>query len=145
VDTYISVVDVADCVEGHVLAATRGRPGERYVLNGATITSDEALALLQELSGFREDVRMLPPALVRAAAALGEAAYRAGAARRRCAAPGCARSCTGTATTARAPAASSGSSTRRWPRRSAHDRVGGLRRARDAAAAVAPRRARTYG
>jgi dihydroflavonol-4-reductase len=78
VDTYISVVDVADCVEGHVLAATRGRPGERYVLNGATITSDEALALLQELSGFREDVRMLPPALVRAAAALGEAAYRAG-------------------------------------------------------------------
>ena len=78
VDTYISVVDVADCVEGHVLAATRGRPGERYVLNGATITSDEALALLQELSGVREDVRMLPPALVRAAAALGEAAYRAG-------------------------------------------------------------------
>jgi len=78
VDTNISVVDVADCVEGHVLAATRGRPGERYVLNGATITSDEALALLQELSGVREDVRMLPPALVRAAAALGEAAYRAG-------------------------------------------------------------------
>lgn len=78
VDTYISVVDIDDCVEGHVLAAERGRPGARYVLNGATITSDEALALLIELSEVREDVRMLPPALVRAAAAVAEAAYRAG-------------------------------------------------------------------
>ncbi len=78
VDTYISVVDIRDCVEGHVLAAERGRPGERYILNGATITSDEALALLIELSDVREDVRMLPPALVRAVAAIGEYAYRAG-------------------------------------------------------------------
>ncbi len=78
VDTYISVVDIRDCVEGHVLAAERGGPGERYILNGATITSDEALALLIELSGVREDVRMLPPPLVRAAAAVGEAVYRAG-------------------------------------------------------------------
>ena len=78
VDTYISLVDIRDCVEGHVLAAERGRPGGRYVLNGATITSDEALALLIELSGVKEDVRMLPPVLVRATAAIAEAAYRAG-------------------------------------------------------------------
>jgi len=78
VDTHISVVDIADCVEGHVLAAQCGRPGQRYVLNGATITSDEALALLQDLSGVRQEVRMLPPALVRAAAALAEGAFRAG-------------------------------------------------------------------
>ena len=43
VDTYISVVDIADCTEAHILAAERGRAGARYVLNGATITSAEAL------------------------------------------------------------------------------------------------------
>ena len=43
VDTYVSVVDIADCTEAHLLAAERGRAGARYVLNGATITSAEAL------------------------------------------------------------------------------------------------------
>ena len=37
VDTTISIVDIADCVEGHLLGAERGVPGERYVLNGATL------------------------------------------------------------------------------------------------------------
>ena len=38
VDTDISLVDIRDCTEGHLLAAERGRPGERYVLSGATLT-----------------------------------------------------------------------------------------------------------
>jgi dihydroflavonol-4-reductase len=50
-DTQISLVDIADCVEGHVLGAERGVPGERYVLNGATLTSREALELVAEVSG----------------------------------------------------------------------------------------------
>ncbi len=36
-DTHISLVDIRDCVEGHVLAEQHGKPGERYVLNGVTI------------------------------------------------------------------------------------------------------------
>jgi dihydroflavonol-4-reductase len=76
-DTYISVVDIDDTVEGHLLAAVRGRSGERYVLNGATITSREALDIVSELSGVRDRVHMLPPALARSGAAIAECAARA--------------------------------------------------------------------
>lgn len=76
VDTHVSVVDVDDCAEGHVLAAERGRSGERYVLNGATISSGRALEIVSELSGVHERVRMVPPPLARAAAAIVEGAYR---------------------------------------------------------------------
>jgi dihydroflavonol-4-reductase len=78
VDTYVSVVDIADCTEAHVLAAERGRAGARYVLNGATITSAEALELIGELSGVREHVRIVRPAVARSAAALLEAVYAVG-------------------------------------------------------------------
>ena len=75
VDTYVSVVDIADCTEAHVLAAERGRAGARYVLNGATITSSEALELIAEVSGVRRHVRIVPAPVARSAAALLEAVY----------------------------------------------------------------------
>ena len=52
VDTTVSLVDIRDCVEGHLLAAERGRPGERYVLSSATLTSREALAIASGLTGI---------------------------------------------------------------------------------------------
>jgi dihydroflavonol-4-reductase len=76
VDTYISIVDLSDCVEGHVLGAERGRAGERYVLSGNTITSREALDIVSELSGVRHDVRLLPPPIARAAGTLIEGVFR---------------------------------------------------------------------
>ena len=76
VDTHISIVDIADCVEGHLLGAERGRAGERYVLSGSTITSQEALDIVSELSGVRHDVRLLPPPVARAAGTLIEGAFR---------------------------------------------------------------------
>jgi dihydroflavonol-4-reductase len=76
VDTKVSVVDIQDCVEGHLLAAERGEAGRRYVLNGATLDALEALEMVSELSGVRDRVRMVPPAVARGAAALAEAAYR---------------------------------------------------------------------
>src|SRR3954454_23019403 len=76
VDTDISIVDIADCVEGHVLGAERGRPGERYVLCGATVTSREALDIVSEVCGVRHEVRLLPTPLAHAAGALVEAAFR---------------------------------------------------------------------
>ena len=76
VDTYVSVVDIADCTEAHLLAAERGRAGARYVLNGATITSAEALELITSVSGVRHRVRIVPPPVARSAAALLEAAYK---------------------------------------------------------------------
>ena len=46
VDTSLSLVDIDDCVEAHVLAAERGAPGERYVISGATISAREALEIV---------------------------------------------------------------------------------------------------
>jgi dihydroflavonol-4-reductase len=77
VDTYVSIVDIADTVEGHVLAAAKGRAGRRYVLNGATIPSTEALRIAAEVSGVSVPVRMVPPTLARAAAAVAEGVARA--------------------------------------------------------------------
>jgi dihydroflavonol-4-reductase len=77
VDTSISLVDIDDCAEGHVLAAERGEAGERYVLNGATIPSREALEVVADLSGVRRRVRVLPPPAAMAAAAAAEAGFRA--------------------------------------------------------------------
>ena len=76
VDTQVSVVDIQDCVEGHLLAAERGESGQRYVLNGATLHSLHALELVSELSGVYDRVRMIPPPVARAAVAMAEAAYR---------------------------------------------------------------------
>jgi dihydroflavonol-4-reductase len=76
VDTQVSVVDIQDCVEGHLLAAERGETGQRYVLNGATLHSLQALEIVSELSGVRDRVRIIPPPVARAAVAVAEAAYR---------------------------------------------------------------------
>jgi dihydroflavonol-4-reductase len=75
VDTYVSVVDIADTAEAHVLAAERGRAGARYVLNGATISSGEALDLVGEISGVRHRVRIVPPVVAISAAGVLEGAY----------------------------------------------------------------------
>jgi dihydroflavonol-4-reductase len=76
VDTWISLVDIADCTEGHLLAAEHGRAGERYVLNGASITSGEALEIVSGLAGVRDRVRIMPPWLARGAAGVTEGAFR---------------------------------------------------------------------
>lgn len=76
VDSTISLVDIADCTEGHLLAEVRGEPGERYVLSGATLTVREAVRLLERLTGIDAPVRALPPAVATAAAVAVEAAAR---------------------------------------------------------------------
>jgi dihydroflavonol-4-reductase len=77
VDVPVSVVDVADVAEAHRLAAERGRAGARYVLNGASIPSPQVIALVSELSGVTDRVRLVPPVLARTVAALAEGAARA--------------------------------------------------------------------
>jgi dihydroflavonol-4-reductase len=75
VDTYVSVVDIADTAEAHILAAERGHAGARYILNGATITSGEALDLVAEIAGVRHRVRIVPPVVAMSAGGALEAAY----------------------------------------------------------------------
>ena len=70
VETTISLVDIGDCSEGHLLAETRGTPGERYLLSGSTITTREAVELLEQLWGLRRQVRFGPPWLAKAGGAV---------------------------------------------------------------------------
>jgi dihydroflavonol-4-reductase len=70
VDTTISLVDIADCSEGHLLAESRGTPGERYLLCGSTVTTREAVELLQRVWELRRDVRFGPAWLAKAGAAV---------------------------------------------------------------------------
>jgi dihydroflavonol-4-reductase len=51
VDTGLNIVDVEDVAEGHILAAQRGRIGERYILGGENLTLKQILDLLAEISG----------------------------------------------------------------------------------------------
>jgi dihydroflavonol-4-reductase len=76
VDTQISIVDVRDVVAAHLLAGARGRSGQRYILNGATIPTAEALQLVAGLAGIDADVRLVPRTVARIGATLVELAYR---------------------------------------------------------------------
>lgn len=60
VDTGLNIVDVEDVAAGHLLAAERGRPGERYILGGENLTLKQILDLLAEISG-RPPVRLRIP------------------------------------------------------------------------------------
>jgi dihydroflavonol-4-reductase len=76
VQTYVSMVDIGDCIEGHLLAAERGRPGERYLLNGMTLTISEALALAADVAGVERSPRLVPRAVATVAAGAVEGAFR---------------------------------------------------------------------
>ena len=76
IETRISVTDIADTVEGHVLAGERGVAGRRYVLCGATLTTSEAFALLSRVSGRAIRPRIVPAPVASAAGAIAEFAFR---------------------------------------------------------------------
>jgi len=75
VDTRFSILDVADCAAGHLLAEAHGKPGERYLLSGATLTVAQAVDMVARVTGVRRPLRMLPaPLALGAAAGVGFAA-----------------------------------------------------------------------
>ena len=76
VKTNISLVDIGDCVEGHLLAAERGVTGERYLLSGIALTMTEALALAGEVAGVRAQPRTLPRGVATVAAGAVEGTFR---------------------------------------------------------------------
>jgi dihydroflavonol-4-reductase len=74
VDAQTNVVDVRDVAKGHLLAAERGRAGERYVLGGHDVAWVDLLARVAALAGVRHPLVVLPPEAgdaVRAAESLG--------------------------------------------------------------------------
>ncbi len=76
VDASISLVDIADCAEGHLLAERAGVPGGRYVLSGASVSTRDAVATVQRLWGRPERVRWIAPTIARIGGAAIELAGR---------------------------------------------------------------------
>ena len=76
VPTNISLVDIDDCVTGHLLAAERGVAGERYLLNGMAFPITDALALAAEVAGVQRHPRLLPPPVAKVGAAVAERGFR---------------------------------------------------------------------
>jgi dihydroflavonol-4-reductase len=60
VDTGLNVVAVEDVAAGHLLAAEKGRIGERYILGGRNMTLKEILDALSAITGRRAPRVKLP-------------------------------------------------------------------------------------
>ena len=60
----ISIIDIEDCAEGHLLGAKKGVDGERYILNSFHMPSEELVGKLRELTDWDRNVRYLPKILI---------------------------------------------------------------------------------
>jgi dihydroflavonol-4-reductase len=76
VDTGLNLVDVRDVAEGHLLAAEKGKVGERYILGNRNMTLKEILDALATLTGIPSPNVRLPHWIPFAAAALDTAFAR---------------------------------------------------------------------
>jgi dihydroflavonol-4-reductase len=59
-DTGLNLVDVDDVAEGHILAAEKGRIGEKYILGNRNMTLREILETLAALTGKRAPRGKIP-------------------------------------------------------------------------------------
>ncbi len=76
VDTTVSLVDIDDCAQAHLLAETEGTPGARYVLNAASLPTAELLAVLARVAPNLDEPRVVPPPVAVAVAAVVEGVGR---------------------------------------------------------------------
>jgi len=60
VDAWTNIVDVEDVAEGHLLAAEKGRPGERYILGGDNLRWHDVIERVATFSGERHPLIVLP-------------------------------------------------------------------------------------
>jgi len=67
VDTGLNLVPVEDCAAGHLLAAEKGRIGERYILGARNMTLKEILDALATITGRSAPRVRLPHAVALAA------------------------------------------------------------------------------
>ncbi len=71
-DCTLNLVDVRDVAVGMLLAAERGRAGERYILGGENLALRDLLTLLEKTSGRAMPRFALPGAVALASAATAE-------------------------------------------------------------------------
>jgi dihydroflavonol-4-reductase len=77
VDTRLSLVDIDDCARGHLLAASVGEPGRRYLLSGVTLPIGQATEMLGRALGREIRLRVVPGWLASAGAGAVELAWKA--------------------------------------------------------------------
>src|SRR5438270_8902559 len=65
IDASMNFVDVEDVAVGHVLAAERGKPGERYIVGGENLTWPQLIDRVAELSGVHYPIMALPAGIGR--------------------------------------------------------------------------------
>src|SRR5262245_25848907 len=76
VDTGLNLVDVEDVARGHLLAAEKGRVGEKYILGHENLTLQQILSLLAELTGRSAPRFKVPYALALSVAYMDAALAR---------------------------------------------------------------------
>src|SRR4051794_12898529 len=67
IDASMNFADVTDAARGHLLAADKGEPGERYILGGENFTWPELIERVAAISGLRHPVLVMPPEVARVA------------------------------------------------------------------------------
>lgn len=63
IDTGLNIVDAEEVAEGHLLAAERGKTGERYILGSENLTLQQVLHRLAAITGRPEPTRRIPYSL----------------------------------------------------------------------------------
>lgn len=76
VDTGLNLIAVEDVAEGHLLAAHRGRVGQKYILGNENLTLREILQILAKITGRKPPVLRIPHWIAIAASAADVAASR---------------------------------------------------------------------
>ena len=69
----MNVVDVRDVARGHVLAAEKGRRGERYLLGGDNVDTAKLATLIEQRTGRRPSEGLPPSWVLRTVAVVAEA------------------------------------------------------------------------
>jgi len=59
-DTGLNLIDVETCARGHILAAQKGRVGEKYILGNENLTLAQIFAMLSEITGLKAPRVRLP-------------------------------------------------------------------------------------
>ena len=75
-DTGLNVVHVRDVARGHLLAAERGKPGERYILGHRDLSLADLFGVLAEITGRRPPRFRVPYAMAWLSAACCESVAR---------------------------------------------------------------------
>ncbi|PYN78431.1 MAG: NAD-dependent dehydratase [Candidatus Rokuibacteriota bacterium] len=76
-DTGLNLVHVADVAHGHLLAASSGRVGEKYILGGENHSLTEIFRMLARITGIRAPRVRMPHALIYLIALASEGLARA--------------------------------------------------------------------